>query len=98
MRNLIGIRIVLRIIRIVYIELNQVEAAVDGRVISADEVRLAIFKAKSRVISRNLKTGGCRKIPGGVEEKFARSAKKNFYTPPTGCHYTPPTGCHFLPV
>src|SRR2546425_8426411 len=28
-------------------ELNKVEAAVDGRVISADEVRLAISKAKS---------------------------------------------------
>src|SRR3989442_4653765 len=27
-------------------EVNKVEAAVDGRVISADEVRLAIFKAK----------------------------------------------------
>ena len=28
-------------------EVNKVEAALDGRVISADEVRLAIFKAKS---------------------------------------------------
>ena len=48
-------------------ELNKVEAAVDGRVISADEVRLAKFKAKSGKATGSsgvavdmLKAAGCR--------------------------------------